>query len=152
MMKLWNYGRNSKLISKHIMINELMIMITIIFMMKLMTKNKWIKKQQQYYKRVVIKTIIRDTINILYNNDNDNNSDNNNNNFKIFWTWCKIGNGEFKIACVGEIKQNVKITWIQQLSWTTISRMDTWEIRNLLTICYIKPSILEEAHLVTGLD
>ena len=41
-MKLRNYGRNSKLISKHmIMINELMIMITIIFMMKVMiTRNK----------------------------------------------------------------------------------------------------------------
>ena len=32
---------------------------------------------------VVIKMIIKDTINILYNNDNDNNSDNTN-NFKIF--------------------------------------------------------------------
>ena len=103
---------------------------------------------------VVIKTIIKDTIHILYNSNNDNNSDNNNNNnnSKIFWTWCKIGNGEFKITCVGETKQNVKITGIHKLSWTTISRMDTWEIRNLLTICYIKPSILEEAHLVTGLD
>ena len=42
MMKLWDYGRNSKLISKHmIMLNELMIMITIIFMMKVMIiKNK----------------------------------------------------------------------------------------------------------------
>ena len=41
-MKLRNYGRNSKLSSKHmIMINELKIMITIIFMMKVMkTRNK----------------------------------------------------------------------------------------------------------------
>ena len=39
MMKLINYVRNDKLISKHkIMIIELMIMITIIFMMKLMNK------------------------------------------------------------------------------------------------------------------
>ena len=40
-MKLINYGRNGKLISEHmIMINELIIIITIIFMMKVMIIKK----------------------------------------------------------------------------------------------------------------
>ena len=49
MMKLWNYGCNSKLISKHmIMINELMIMITIIFMVKVMIiKNKYMNNKNK---------------------------------------------------------------------------------------------------------
>ena len=46
MIKLWNYARNGKLISQHmIMINELMIIIAIIFIMKItiMKKiNTWI--------------------------------------------------------------------------------------------------------------
>ena len=32
-----------------------------------------------------------------------------------------------------------------------IPRMDKWEIPNLQTIRFIKPSILEESYLVTGL-
>ena len=84
-MKFRNYGRNSKLISKHmIMINELIIMITIIFMMKVMIiKNKQMNNKNnntttllQTY--VVIKTIIKETINIFDNSDNDNNSEINN--------------------------------------------------------------------------
>ena len=47
---------------------------------------------------------------------------------------------------------NVKITGIQQLSLTTIQRMDKWEIPNLQTTCYLKPSILAVKCLVTGLD
>ena len=56
MIKLRNYGPNGKLISKHtIMINELKIMITTIFMMKVMIiKNKYMNylKQQHYYKHM----------------------------------------------------------------------------------------------------
>ena len=58
------------------------------------------------------------------------------------------------MTCVGRKKKdlNVKTTGIQQLSWTTISRMDKWEIPNLQIICYLKPSILAVAYLVTRLD
>ena len=63
--------------------------------------------------------------------------------YKILWKWCKVGNGENQY---GMCKENLKKLW------TTIPRMDKWEIPNLVTICYIKLSILEVAFLVTGLD
>ena len=76
-MPWWNYGCNSKLSSKHIVINELMIMIAIVFMMEvIIMNNKWMTKTMTLRKTfVVIKAIIKP---IIDNNNNDNDSDNNN--------------------------------------------------------------------------
>ena len=83
MMKLWNYGRNSKLISEHmIRINELMIMVALTHVMKVMIikMNKWIAKTITLLEtNVAIETIIKRTINIFYNNDDNNNNSNNSN-------------------------------------------------------------------------
>ena len=70
--------------------------------------------------------------------------------YKILWKWCKVGNREMLYdTCKKNLKnQNDKISGIYELPWTTIPRMDKWEIPNLGTICYIKPSTLKVKYLV----